>query len=284
MPFVASGAHYRLTDKALHLIDECAHNERQVHKYILSCIERGNYCQASSARALLNAISPFPVGVGCDWSNWTVDDELADAKILGNIRHSDYPCNVGIDSDALSVARKIACLYYLYGSAIPIALLEELALVPLTDRSKAISALSWSIKSLACFDATTQRYSRAGYYFARWNAGCDQRTCSICMARHGLVYRLSDIMVPCHEGCRCSFSLESLDDLDGLGSEGLRVENDAERWGQSREALVKMHAESRSISIEESRSLLDVMSSKKTDWELRVSSAPLVVQATSFDL
>lgn len=54
---------------------------------------------------------------------------------------------------------------------------------------------------------TQRRASKAsGFEYVQWIAARDERTCPLCVSRHGQIYRVDEVVAPAHPRCRCSLS------------------------------------------------------------------------------
>lgn len=51
--------------------------------------------------------------------------------------------------------------------------------------------------------ARTAAFERDGIEIATWVATMDDRVCGYCAARSGNIYKIHDIIIPAHPGCRC---------------------------------------------------------------------------------
>ena len=58
--------------------------------------------------------------------------------------------------------------------------------------------------SAAMVEGTKMRYEKEGIKEVKWVATESERTCPICVSRHGYVYRLGEMVVPAHPRCRCA--------------------------------------------------------------------------------
>ena len=52
-------------------------------------------------------------------------------------------------------------------------------------------------------DASNTYYAQRGIQLVMWYATSDDRTCSICAPRAGVIYKRGAVSVPCHPRCRC---------------------------------------------------------------------------------
>lgn len=85
--------------------------------------------------------------------------------------------------------------------------------------------------------------ARNGYEYGRWIATKDERTCRVCASRHGLIYRLSEMVGTLHPRCRCSLSpvaTEAVEEKDpALRRQMLREDY----WLKARNDMTKAFAE-----------------------------------------
>lgn len=59
-------------------------------------------------------------------------------------------------------------------------------------------------ESLGSFNSAAQKsMTKHGVRFVVWYATKDERTCPVCAARHGSIYKLGEAKAPCHPRCRC---------------------------------------------------------------------------------
>lgn len=52
-------------------------------------------------------------------------------------------------------------------------------------------------------EASRERYAETGVELVQWYATLDERTCSYCGHRHGMVYPRDELVIPAHPRCRC---------------------------------------------------------------------------------
>ncbi len=78
-----------------------------------------------------------------------------------------------------------------------------------------------------------------GFSYVRWIAAKDERTCPLCVARHGQIYRVEKIVIPCHSECRCSLS-PVMDEAVKEKNLQLRADLlDADYWRASRDEAIR---------------------------------------------
>lgn len=110
---------------------------------------------------------------------------------------------------------------------------------------------------------------RNGYAFVRWIAAEDERTCPTCVSRHGLVFKLSDVVMGAHPLCRCSASPVETTDLGIKDLKERAAALDEDFWAQSREDVAKEFAASKGKTVDEVRGLLDRALRQPSASELR---------------
>lgn len=94
----------------------------------------------------------------------------------------------------------------------------------------------------AYVNAQKMTAARNQYQYARWIATKDERTCRVCASRHGLIYKLPEMVGTLHPRCRCVLSpvsTEAVEESDPqLRASMLREEF----WANSRNELTKAFA------------------------------------------
>lgn len=118
-------------------------------------------------------------------------------------------------------------------------------------------------------NASQQQHRSEGYEYVRWVATQNERTCPYCVARHGRIYRLNEVVAPAHPRCRCVTvpvprELVELDD-----AEQRDAALDHEFWRDSQEGVWEEYAEAKGKTVEEVRSQLNSYLNKVTASEKR---------------
>lgn len=93
--------------------------------------------------------------------------------------------------------------------------------------------------SNAYVDAQRRTARQLGSGYVRWIATKDERTCPLCVSRHGQVYRVNEVVAPAHPRCRCGLSAvidEAINEKDPAQRDVL-LEGDY--WRDSREQAIK---------------------------------------------
>lgn len=78
-----------------------------------------------------------------------------------------------------------------------------------------------------------------GYSYMRWIAASDERTCWVCAARHGRVFRLGELVAPAHPRCRCVLSPVPTAAVDGATGEQRSELLEDRFWARERERLAQ---------------------------------------------
>lgn len=94
----------------------------------------------------------------------------------------------------------------------------------------------------AYLNAQKTTAARNGYEYARWIATKDERTCAVCASRHGLIYKLSEMVGTQHPRCRCAISPVSTEAVEETDPD-LRATLLREKyWMDSRDDITKAFA------------------------------------------
>lgn len=83
---------------------------------------------------------------------------------------------------------------------------------------------------------------RNGYEYARWIATKDERTCKVCASRHGLIYKLSEMVGTQHPRCRCVLSPVSTEAVEETDPELRATLLREDYWMKSRDDITKAFA------------------------------------------
>jgi len=94
----------------------------------------------------------------------------------------------------------------------------------------------------AYLNAQKTTAGRNGYEYARWIATKDERTCRVCASRHGLIYKLSEMVGTQHPRCRCVLSPISTEAIEESNPELRATLLREEFWMKSRDDMIKAFA------------------------------------------
>ena len=94
---------------------------------------------------------------------------------------------------------------------------------------------------------------RDGYSYVRWIATKDECTCRLCASRHGLIYKLSDVVGRLHQGCRCCINPVATQAVEEYDLELRGALMRQEYWERSRQTMLEEYAIANRLSLGNAR-------------------------------
>lgn len=85
----------------------------------------------------------------------------------------------------------------------------------------------------AYVEAQRRTAKAGGFGYVRWVATKDERTCPLCVARHGQIYRVEEVVGTAHPRCRCSLSPVATEAVEEKDPALRRQLLDADYWVKS---------------------------------------------------